>query len=131
MEFLKFAECLHHVRILSKFFGILAELLLCLKVLLEVEVAEFAVDLHHIIELLDIQLICLIDVPVVLCRNRSDSPPSVLDLTELRECRIDIFLLLEKSLEIGNDSLFCSKVVLAFLFELPVVFSTLFLISVI
>ncbi len=129
MQLLQFTESLHHIRALGKFLSHAAELLLNFKVFLEIQVTELTVDFHHIIELLDIELICVIYIPVVLCRNRSHFPPSVLNLTELRECGVHILLLVQQGLEVSYDSLFQDEVVFTLLFYLAVVLRTLFLIS--
>ena len=131
MELLKFSEGLDHILLLGESLRLLAKLLLSLKVLAEVKVAKLTIDLHHIIELLDIELICLSDVSVILCRNRSDRSPACLDLAEFRECGIDILLLFEERLEICDHSLFKRKVFLPLLLKRLVVLRALFLIPVI
>ena len=131
MQFLKFTECLDYIIKICKLLSLLTEFCLNLKVFLEIKIAELAVDLDHIIELLHIELISLIDIPVALNRYRSDSLPSVLDFTECRESRIHILLLLKKSLQVSNNSLLKGKILLAFLIKLPVIFGTFLLISII
>ena len=131
VKFLKFSECLYNIRALSKLLCSLAELLLCLKILLEIKVAKFAIDLHHIVKLLHIELICLIDISEALCRNRAHSSPSVLNLAELRECRIHILLLLNQALKVSNHLLLCGKVFLTLLVKLLVIIGLLLSISVI
>ena len=98
MKFLEFLECVHDVFVLGETLRHLAEFLLGLKILLEVEIAQIPVYLDFIVELLDIELICVIDVAEMLYRNRADSAPSCLQLTEGRECCPEIFLVLHQRL---------------------------------
>ncbi len=128
MKLLKLAESLDDVLVLGKSFGGLAELLLCLKVLLEVEVAKVAVDLHHVIEFLDIELVGVVQVTELRGRNRTDLPPAVLEITEGRECGVHILLLLHKVLKILYDSLLLGEVILSLGILLAVIFSALFLV---
>ena len=86
MELLEFTEGLDDILVLSQLFSSLAELLLCFKVLLEVKVAKVAVDLDHVVELLHIELIGVVKIPELGCRNRTDLPPAVLEFPEGREC---------------------------------------------
>ena len=125
MQFLKFPERLDYIWILCKSLCFKTEFLLHLKIFLEIKIAELTIDLDHIVELLNIKLICFIDIPEILRRNRSDSPPSVLNFAEGRECSIDIFLFFEKCLEVFNNGLLHDKVFFPFLLELPVIFGTL------
>ena len=127
MKFLKFTESLNHILVLSKFLSKLAELLLSLKILLEVKVTKLTIYLDHIVELFNIELICLIDVSIALSRNRTHSSPAILDLTELRECLIHILLLLKKSLKISHDSLLLSKILLTLLLKLLIILGTFLL----
>ena len=131
MQLLKLAECLNHVFLLCKGFRILTELFLHLKVLLEIKVTELAVDLHHIIELLHIELIGLSDVSVILCRNLPHRSPTVLDLPEFGESGIYVLLLFEQCLEVGDHSFLQCEVLFPFLLEFLVILGTLLLISVV
>ena len=131
MQLLKLLECLYHILVLSKLLSELAELFLSLKILLEIKITKFAIDLHHIIELLHIELICLIDISIALSRNRTDSSPSVLDLAEFRECRIHILLFLDERLKVSNHSLLGSEIILAFLLKLLIVLSPFSLVLII
>ena len=100
MEFLQLTEGLYHVAALCKRLGLLAKCGLGLEVLLEIEVTEFAVDIHHIIELLHIELVGLVEIPEVLHRYGSYGFPPVLDRPELREGNLHVLLLFEQLLEV-------------------------------
>ena len=128
MKFLELFERIHNILILGKFLSRLTEFLFSLKILLEVKVSQISVYLDFIIELLDIELVCIIQIPEVLCRNRSDGAPSCLKVPECGECGPEIILLLDKRLKFINDSLFLGKVVFPFSLYLLIVFGTLFLI---
>ena len=131
MELLELAECFHYVLVLGEFLRSLAEGFLGLEVLLEIEVAKVAVDLDHVVELLDIVLICIVDIPVVLCGNGADSPPAVLDVAEGGERGTYVLLFLDEGLELLDDALLGREVVLAFLFKLAVELGAFFLVIVI
>ena len=131
VQLLELAECLNHILLLSKRLCLLTKLFLGLKILLEVKITKFAIDLYHIIELLHIELICLCKVSIALCRYRTDGSPTGLDLTECRECRIYILLLLKKCLKVSNHSLFLSEIVLPLLIEGLIILCTFLLIFII
>ena len=131
MKLLKLPEGLNYIWIFCKCLCFLAESLLHFQILFKIKVTQFAVNLDHIIELLYIELICFIDISEILRRYRSDSPPSVLDLTECREGSIHILLLFKQRLKIFNYSLLLCKVLFPFLLYLPVIFGTLFPILII
>ena len=131
MQFLEFSECLHYIVIISKFLGKITQPLLSLKILLEIKVAEVAVDFDHIIELLYIVLIGIVYIPVVLRRDGTDRPPLVLNLTEFRESSTDILLLLNKGLKLLDNSLLGCKVVGSLLLKLLIELRTLSLVIVV
>ncbi len=128
MKLLKLAERLDDIVVLGKLLGRLAEGLLGLKVLLEVEVTQVAVDLHHVVEFLDIELVGVVQVTELGGRNRADLSPTVLKLTESGECGINILLFLHKVLKILDDSLLPGEVLLPLGILPAVIFSALFLI---
>ncbi len=128
MELLELTESLDDILVLGKSLGGLAELLLGLKVLLEIEIPQVAVDLHHVVEFLHVELVGVVQVTELCGRNRTDLPPAVLELTESRECGVHILLLLDEVLKILDDSLLPGEVLLPLGILLAIIFSTLFLI---
>ena len=122
MQLLQLLECLHHIFAFCKRFCTSAEPFLCFKVLLEIQVTQLAVYLHHIIELLHIELIGLVDIPVILRRHRTHRSPSVLNIAEHRECLVYILLLFQQSLKVLDHSLFQSQILLSLSLKLPVIF---------
>ncbi len=131
MELLEFLEGIHNILILGEFLCKLTEFLLGLKILLEVKITEFAVDFYLVVEFLDIDLIGVVDIPVVLGRYRTYCPPAVLYLTEFREGGIYILILFQKSLEVRYNGLFHCKILLPLPVETCVVFRPLFLICIV
>ena len=105
-----------------------AKFLLGFKILPEITVTKFHIDLGHIIELLHIELICLIEIPIILSWHRSDISPPVLNLAEFRECTVHILLFFQKRLEVSYDRLLKRKVEFTFLLKLSVILSALLLI---
>ena len=128
VEVLQFLEGLDDILLLGQFLGGLAESGLHLEVLLEVEVAQVAVDLDHVVETLDVELVGVVDVAESGRRDGTDLAPAVLDLAESRESRGDVFLLFDEGLEVLDHGLFLHEVLLALLVELAVVLCALFLI---
>ena len=116
MKRLKFAERSYNILAFSKFLCLRTQLLLCLDILLEIKIPEFTIYLEHIIKLLDIEMICLVNVAIILRRNLAYSSPSVLDIAELLKCAGNIFLLLQQCLKIGYHRLLQCKVCESFLF---------------
>ena len=128
MEFLEFPESLDDIIVLSELLSGLAELLLGLKVLLEVEVAEIPVYLDHVVELLDIELVRVVKVTELGRGNRSDLPPAVLQLAESGEGGTDILLFLDKGLEILDHGLLSHEVVFPLGILLTIVLGALLLV---
>ena len=85
MKLLQLVESVNDVLVLRELLGGFAELLLRLQILLEVEVAEFAVDLHLVVETLYVELIGAVDVPERSGRHRAGGTPPVLDIPECGE----------------------------------------------
>ena len=131
MELLELAEGLDYILVLGELLCGFAESFLGLEVLLEIEVAEVAVDLDHVVELLDIVLVCIVDIPVILCGNGADGPPAVLNVAEGGERGTYVLLLLDEGLELLDDALLGGEVVLTLLFKLAVEFGAFFLVIVI
>ena len=113
MEFLQFVEGAHHVLVLGEFLGRRAEGFLRLEVLAEVQVAQVAVDLDHVVELLHIELIGIVDVPESRGRHGARLPPAVLEFAESRELRAHILLAFDEGLELLDDGLLLGQVLLA------------------
>ncbi len=128
MKLLELAESLDNILVLGEFLGGLAEPFLRLKILLEIKIPQITVDLHHVVEFLDIELIGVVQVAELRGRNRTDLPPAVLELTESRECGIHILLLLHEVLKILDHSLLLGEVLLPLGILLAVIFSAFFLI---
>jgi len=103
VELLEFLEGAHDILALGEGLGLLAELGLGLEVLAEIQVAEFAVDLHEVVELLHVQLVGIVDVAEILLRDRTGLAPAVLDLPELREGVLHVALLLDEVLQVLDD----------------------------
>ena len=128
VEFLQFLEGFYHVLVCSEGFGLLAEGGLGFQVLLEVQVAEFAVDVHQVVELGDIQLIRIVYVAEILLGNRADLAPAVLDVTELGEGVLHVAGLLDQGLELFDDGLLLGEVLLAQGVLFLIIFGPLFLV---
>ena len=131
MELLEFLERGNDILFLRQFLGLLAELLLGLQVLLEVEVAQVAVDLDQVVELLHVELVGVVDVPEGRDGNRADFAPAVLDLAELREGVPHLALLFDQGFQFLDDGLLLHEVVLALGIELPVVLGALLLVIIV
>ena len=129
MELLEFLEGIHYVLVLGKLLRHLAEFLLSLKILLEVEIAQIPVNLNFIVELLYIELISVIYVSEILDWNRSNGTPSCLKFTECRESCTQILLILDEGLQIVNHSLFPCEILLPLGLLPAVVLRTLLLVS--
>ena len=125
VQLLELAERLNYVGVLCELLRSLAELLLYLKVLLEVKVAELVVDLYHIVELDYVVLVGVVDVAEVGGGNGADLFPAGLDVAECGEGCIDVFLGLHTGLEVLKDGLFLFKVLSPFLVKGLVVFCAL------
>ena len=131
MKFLKFLECINDVFTFRKFLRFLAECLLGFKILLEIQVPEVPVYLDFIVELLDVELVCVIQIPEVLYGNLADGTPSRLKFTECRKCRSEIILFFYQCFQVIDDSLLLLQVLFPLGFQFPVIFSTFFLIPII
>ena len=129
MQFLQFTEGIYHILIFGQSFGLLAECLFRLQVLLEVQVTQVAVDLDHIVELLYQELIGIVQVAEILGRDRTNLAPAVLDLAEGRERGAHILLGIHQSLQVLDDLLLGGEVLLALFFLLAVILRTLFFIG--
>ena len=129
MQFLQFTEGIYHILIFGQSFGLLAECLFRLQVLLEVQVTQVAVDLDHIVELLYQELIGIVQVAEILGGNRANLAPAVLDLAEGRERGAHILLCIHQSLQVLDDLLLGGEVLLALFFLLAVILRTLFFIG--
>ena len=110
VQFLQLLEGFHHILVLSQGFGRFAEHRLGFQILLEIEVAQFAVDVHQIIELGHIQLISIVDVAETLLGNRADLAPLVLDFTELGEGILHVAGLFHQGLQLFDDGLFLGQI---------------------
>ena len=129
MQFLQFTEGIYHILIFGQSFGLLAECLFRLQVLLEVQVTQVAVDLDHIVELLYQELIGIVQVAEILGGNRANLAPAVLNLAEGRERGAHILLCIHQSLQVLDDLLLGGEVLLALFFLLAVILRTLFFIG--
>ena len=129
MQFLQFTEGIYHILIFGQSFGLLAECLFRLQVLLEVQVTQVAVDLDHIVELLYQELIGIVQVAEILGGNRANLAPAVLDLAEGRERGTHILLGIHQSLQVLDNLLLGGEVLLALFFLLAVIFRALFFIG--
>ena len=89
VEFLQLAERLDDRRLQRQRLGRLAQRDLLLVILLQIEVAQFLVDLDEVIEILDVQVVGLPQVLDTLLRNRSRLLPALLQLAELVERMVE------------------------------------------
>ena len=128
VEFLELVEGVHDILVLGELLGRLAEGLLGLEVLSEVKVAKVAAYLHHVVKLLDIELVAVVDVPEGLGGHGAGLPPAVLYFAEGGELRTHVVLALDQGLEVLDDGLLLGKVGLPLLLLLPVVFGPLLLV---
>ena len=128
VQFLEFLEGFHHVLFLGEGFRLLAVSGLGFQVFLEVQVPEFAVDVHQVVELGDIQLISVIDIPEILLGNRADFPPAVLDVTELGESVLHVSGLLHEGFEFLDHGLLPGEILFPLGILFLVEFCALFLI---
>ena len=126
MKLLELLESIYHILACCKFLSLLAEFLLSLEVLLEVEITHVAVDLDLVVEFLYIELVGVVEISELGLRHRADFSPAGLEGPELRERSAYILLLLDKGLEFLHDSLLLGEIFRAFLIELTVEFSTFF-----
>ena len=101
VEFLKGGKCSYHILALGQSFSVFAEQLLGFQVLAEIKVAQVVVDLHHIVEFLDEELVSVVGIPEIACRHRTDFPPAGLKFPEGRESGLDVIEVLYKVLELG------------------------------
>ena len=118
-------ERVHDVVVLGKLLGRLAERLLGPKILAEIQVAQVPVDLDHVVELLDIVLVCVVYVPVGGRRDRTGIPPAVLEFAERRETCAHILLTFHEGLELVYDGLLLGEVGFALFILLTVELGTL------
>ena len=100
MEFLEFGESGYHVLVLGELFGRLAELLLGLEILLEIEVAQFVGDLHLVVEALHVELVVIVEVTEIGGGNRTGGTPAVLQGAEGGEEGTHVFLAVHQGLEL-------------------------------
>ena len=129
VKFLQFMERAYDIFVLGQLLSRLAERLFGLEILAEVQVTEITVDLDHVIELLDIVLVCIVYVPVGARRYRTRFAPAVLEFAEHRETGAHIVLTFHEGLEFIDDSLLLGEVGLALL-VLPAVELRAFLLVV-
>ena len=127
-EFLELLEGFHHVFLFGQGLGLFAIGRFGLQVFLEVQIPEFPVDIHQVVELGDIKLISIVDVPEILLRNRADFPPAVLDFTELGESILHIGRLLHEDFKFHDDGLFFGEVLFPLGILFPVEFCALLLV---
>ena len=131
MEFLEFLEGIHHILALGEGLSLLAVGGLGFQVLLEVQVAEFPVDLDQVVEFLHIHLVRVVHVPVVLLRDRSNLAPAVLDFPELGESVLHVHFVADEGLQVLNHRQFLLEVFLAFGIQFLIIFGTCFLIFIV
>ena len=103
-------ECGYHILVLCKLLCGLAELLLCLEVLLEIEVAKVAADLYLVVEFLYVVLIGIVDVPEGVGGNWAGLSPAVLDLAECGEGVAGVAVVFHHLLEVLDDGLLCHEI---------------------
>ena len=113
VQLLQLVEGAHHILVVGELLGGLAEGLLGLEVLAEVQVAQVAVDLDHVVELLHIELVGIVDVPESRGRHGARLPPAVLEFAESRELGAHILLAFDEGFELLDDGLLLGQVLLA------------------
>ena len=128
VQFLQLLEGFHHVLVLTQGLGLLAESGLGFQVLLEVQVAEFAVDVYQVVELGHVQLVGIVDVTEILLGHRANLSPAVLDVAELGEGFLHISGLFHQGLQLFDDGLLLLQVLLTLGVLLLIIFGALFLV---
>ena len=112
VQLLQLVEGAHHVLVLGELLRGLAESFLGLEVLAEVQVAQVAVDLDHVVELLHIELVGIVDVPECGGGHGARFPPAVLEFAESRELGAHIILTFYEGLELLDDGLLLGQILL-------------------
>ena len=103
MQLLKLGEGLHYVGTLLQSLGLLAESGLDLKILLEIQVAEFIVYLNIVIEFLNIVLIRVVDILNTGLGHRTGLAPAGLEVAELRIGAVQVPGVIHQVLEFLYD----------------------------
>ena len=124
VELLDLAEGSNCVVAFCQSLGPFAELLLCLEILLEVEVAELAVDLHIIIERLYIVAVCLIEVLGLGGRHCAGGTPAVLKLPECGICSAEVAGIVDEHLELLDNLALHLEVLFFLLVQLLDIFNS-------
>ena len=129
VEFLEFLEGIHHIVVLRQSLGRLAEGRLGLQVLLEIQIPEFAVNVHQVVELGHIQLVGVVHVAEALLGDGTHFPPAVLDVPELGEGVLHVSGLLHQGLELLDDGLLFGQILFPLGVQFLIIFGTLLLIG--
>ena len=104
MQFLEGPEGTHHIFFFREGFGACAEFLFRLEVLLEVEVAELLVDLHVVVEFLDVVLVGVVEVLHLVLRHGARGTPTALDVAEFGEGLLEVFAGFDQGLELVDEA---------------------------
>ena len=129
MKLLKFVECLYRILVLYQEFGLLAKLRFEFVVLLEVQIAQFDIDFHHIVELLLVLLVLFPKLLYFRRRNGTYRFPVSLQFTHTLEVSHGIATVcLRQLLHLIENSLFAKEVLLLLCCHLGGCFGTFLLV---
>ena len=75
VQLLQLAESTHNIRLFQQIFSLLAKLQLCLKILLEVQIAEIAVDLDVVIKTPNSGIVRHVQIFLIRLRHKPNLIP--------------------------------------------------------
>ena len=110
VKLLQLVESRDYIVVGGKLLGGFAEFFLGLEILLEVEVAELAVDFDLVVETLYIELISAVYIPEGRCGHRPHILPAILDFAESGESGRHIVAAVHQGLEFFDNGLFLFEV---------------------
>ena len=96
-------ECLHDRWLGDKSLCLLAELHLLLVVLLKVEISQLLINLNEVVEILNVQVICLPQILHLLLWHKTCLLPTLLQLAELGKCVVERLVGVYQLLKLLDD----------------------------
>ena len=85
-------------------------------------------DLHLVVEALHVELVVVVEIAEIACRNRADTSPAVLQGTECREQGADVFLAVHQCLQLFHYGFLLFQILSLLGILNPVIFGTLALV---
>ena len=103
VELLQLVERLHDRRLGHQSLGLLAQGCFLLVILLQIQIAQLLVYLYEVVEILDVQIVCLPQILHLLLRHHARLLPTLLQLAELGESIVQRLVRIDQLLELIDD----------------------------